>query len=139
MVDVDRLVSCLVAHLDTVEQAAEAAGHGFGQFPIGTPLNAGWTELDLTRNSRPTYDQRFVREFDPRAVLGLVRATRDLIAQWRRYAGEVERLKGRGADTAVEQVELARVSGVFYGLSDTVRGLARGWGVGTDDKEGTGQ
>lgn len=75
------LVSGVLIRLDELEQCATAAGHGFGHLGLGSllNLNAGWTQLDLTDNVRPTYDQRFVREFGPEAVLRLCRAHRQIV------------------------------------------------------------
>lgn len=51
------------------EVTARAAGHGFGHQPLGTPRNAGWTELDLRDNVRPSYDVNLVRAFSPERVV----------------------------------------------------------------------
>jgi hypothetical protein len=39
-----------------------------GHLPLNHPLNAGWAQLDLTDNVRPTYDQNFARACSPDRV-----------------------------------------------------------------------
>lgn len=75
------LVSALLTRLEQLEQIATAAGHGFGHLGLRSQLNlnAGWTRLDLTDNVRPTYDQHFLRTFDPESIKALCRAHRQII------------------------------------------------------------
>lgn len=172
--DVDALVSGLVAHLDKVEQDARKRGGdpevvpeaelhdrekhpaweyadtegGYRAEPV-RPEGEGWS-LNVVpsmpegrydyggdhgpwfsewtwRRLRPEGRRDWHPEGDHATVLGLVRATRDLIAQWRAARGELKRATpydagyhfAMGAACAAEVAVLA---------------VARGWGV-TDDKE----
>ena len=73
------LATWLLWQVDADEQCATAAGHGFGHLPLLTELNGTWTELDLTQNVRPTYDQRFAKVFAPARVLAECAAKRQLV------------------------------------------------------------
>jgi len=113
----EELVSDLLARIDRLEQCATAAGHGFGHLPLTNELNGGWTQLDLTDNVRPTYDQTFARTFDPDHVLRLCRAHRDIIDIWK-YSGH-----------AREKFDTPATVERLLTMNEIVEALARGLGV----------
>lgn len=74
-----QLRSFITRCIESDQLAAEGAGHGFGQQPLGTPRNAGWTDLDERENSRPSRDEHLVRLYSPDRVLAECASKRDII------------------------------------------------------------
>jgi hypothetical protein len=103
--DIDALVSGLVAHLDKVEQEATDTG-----------VRIRIEGVETTARRRAINAER----------LGLVRATRDLIDQWRWWSDALEREVTADRATAL---------GAF---AQAVRIAARGWGVGVDKEDRDG-
>lgn len=85
---VDDLISFVETQLETEWNCAKSAGHGFGHRSLFEERNAGWTDLDLSDNCRPSYDVRFLKVFSPERVLAEVAATRALIAALRQARAE---------------------------------------------------
>jgi len=95
------LVEFLLARLAEDEQMARAAGHGYGHLPVGRPLNAGWTQLDLTDNVRPAYDQRFLRQHGPARVLREVEVKRAIVESYQRKVESMRRYPNAGNASGV--------------------------------------
>lgn len=129
----DELVSRLLSAIERLEQCATAAGHGFGHLPLSHELNAGWTQLDLTDNVRPTYDQNFARAFAPDSVLRLCRAHRKLVDEWRKQ----QTIRDVLADDpdATDDAYLT-AAGITAGLWAAVTLVAEGYGLREENSDG---
>lgn len=58
-------------NLDSLEQVAAAAGHGYAA--LGLDLNAGWTQVAFDEeNVRPSYDLNHIHTFSPALVQALL-------------------------------------------------------------------
>ncbi len=133
------LVARLSAHLDKVEQQAVAASpgpwvpnteHDEVLADDGEVVCEGFALS--SRQLRATVDH--VAAFDPLAVLGLVRATRDLVTEY-----EIHRDSDRclGDKPTVEMGAQMFASGLHAGLLIAVEAVARGWGVDEDTEDKT--
>lgn len=58
------------AQLTDLKQIAIAAGHGDGR--VFTNHNAGWVQVELPNNVRPSYDLNFFKVFNPDFVESLL-------------------------------------------------------------------
>lgn len=140
------LVSGVLTRISELEQCATAAGHGFGHLGLSRllNLNAGWTQLDLTDNVRPTYDQRFVREFGPDAVLRLCRAHRQIVDMHVRTKRLLDQANGRVLQqvmdgtvaTRQEQRDFDSLHVEKAVLQEVIEALAVGLGVVEEDRNG---
>lgn len=152
MSDLDGLVSCLVAHLDTVEQAEYLdvkdrwARHWHDQPDDGGPhvVNVACEHCRrwcLSQDEGPVDEvvKRHLFECVPAADdrRGLVRATRDLIEAWREAVdkfeeAELRRATRQPADKIEEDELLISVMTtleVMKFAEQALRVWARGWGV----------
>lgn len=141
MSDVDRLVSCLVAHLDTVEKAASddallaehvsASGSEY-MYDVRCRI-CKWERYGGRRSELRPMVASHVRHCHPDQAaamspperLGLVRASRDLIEAWREASARVDLMRAERRHGA----EVMRQEGVRDGYLAALRVWARGWGV----------
>lgn len=81
--------------------------------------------------------REFVPEGDAAQVLGLVRASRDLIDQWRAARAKYDQIRS-GLEHGVPlsaHFDCNAAQDMAAALVEAVRAVARGWGVADNDKE----
>lgn len=67
------------SQLEDLKQVAIAAGHGDGR--VFTNHNAGWVQVELPNNVRPSYDLNFIKTFNPDYVEELINEILELRAK----------------------------------------------------------
>lgn len=74
------------SQINDLKQVAIAAGHGDGR--VFTNHNAGWVQVELPNNSRPSYDLNYFKVFNPDFVESLLDEILELRAQVAKQAEE---------------------------------------------------